>query len=88
MNKSGKKHTHAGDPCFVCAYAAIRIATKELPGKVVVPFSSKTLHPVHDFFKEWVGILVFCLESICSGSKLNFDTFIHFTFVVKPGKAS
>ena len=92
MSRSEKKHTHAGDPCFVCAYsdtyAAIRIATKELPGKVVVPFSSKTLRPVHDFFKEWVGILVFCLESICSGSKLNFDTFIHFTFVVKPGKAS
>ncbi|KAK1562794.1 hypothetical protein Q3G72_017202 [Acer saccharum] len=84
MSRSEKKHTHAGDPCFVCAYsntyAAIRIATKELPGKVVVPFSSKTLRPVHDFFKEWVGILVFCLESICSSS-------IHFTFVVKPGKA-
>ncbi|KAK4833838.1 hypothetical protein QYF36_012131 [Acer negundo] len=58
MSRSEKKHTHAGDPCFVCAYsdtyAAIRIATKELPGKVVAPFSSKTLRPVYDFFKEWV----------------------------------
>ncbi|KAK0585451.1 hypothetical protein LWI29_028730 [Acer saccharum] len=57
MSRSEKKHTHAGDPCFVCAYsntyAAVRIATKELPGKVVVPFSLKTLRPVHDFFKEW-----------------------------------
>ncbi|KAK4846511.1 hypothetical protein QYF36_018345 [Acer negundo] len=61
MSRSEKKHTHAGDPCFVCAYsdtyAVIRIATKELPGKVVASFSSKTLRPVYDFFKEWVGIL-------------------------------
>ncbi|KAK4833409.1 hypothetical protein QYF36_004361 [Acer negundo] len=60
MSRSEKKHTHAGDPCFVCAYsdtyAAIRIATKELPRKVVVPFSSITLRPVYDFFKEWLNL--------------------------------
>ncbi|KAK1562112.1 hypothetical protein Q3G72_006435 [Acer saccharum] len=60
MSRSEKKHTHAGEPCFVCAYsdtyAAIRIATKELPGKVVVPFTSITLRPVYDFFKEWLNL--------------------------------
>ncbi|KAI9154108.1 hypothetical protein LWI28_020976 [Acer negundo] len=60
MSRSEKKHTHAGDPCFVCAYsdtyAAIRIATKELPRKAVVPFSSITLRPVYDFFKEWLNL--------------------------------
>ena len=73
MSRSEKKHTHAGDPCFVRAYsdtyAAIRIATRDMPGKVAVPFSSEKFCPVYDFFQEWVGILVFCFESICQ-SKL------------------
>ncbi|KAK4834266.1 hypothetical protein QYF36_019901 [Acer negundo] len=44
-SKAVREHINVGDPCLACAcnetYAAIRIATQEMPGNAVVPFSSK-----------------------------------------------
>ncbi|KAK0584866.1 hypothetical protein LWI29_019989 [Acer saccharum] len=53
-----KTHTHAGDPCFRCAYsdtfAARRIASRDMPEEVV-QLSSRKLYPVQDYFEEWLN---------------------------------
>ncbi|KAK3227794.1 hypothetical protein Dsin_007656 [Dipteronia sinensis] len=52
-----KTHTHAGDPCFRCAYsdtfAARRIASRYVPEEVV-QLSSRIFYPVQDYFVEWL----------------------------------
>ncbi|KAL5742310.1 hypothetical protein ACOSP7_029042 [Xanthoceras sorbifolium] len=59
MSRSEKRHMHAVDPCFECAYrdtyAAIRIASRDMSGEVA-SFSSKKLRPVYDFFQEWLNL--------------------------------
>ncbi|KAK1563511.1 hypothetical protein Q3G72_028556 [Acer saccharum] len=53
-----KTHTHAGDPCFRCAYsdtfATRRIASRDMPEEVV-QLSSRKLYPVQDYFEEWLN---------------------------------
>ena len=55
-----KTHTHAGDPCFRCAYkdtfAARRIASRDMPEQVV-QLSSRKLYPVQDYFEKWVSFI-------------------------------
>ncbi|XP_044467342.1 uncharacterized protein LOC123206995 [Mangifera indica] len=58
MSRSEIYHTHAGNPCFLCAlqdsFAVMHIASRIMPEVAFVPVPSRKL-PVNFFFKDWLN---------------------------------